>query len=194
VNEQRGVLRIGNRVTYAWQCHAVVAFSGATIRLLSDSGETTLVALGYLLSAEDFELIGAGRAPKVDPVGLLESLPEAVVEAAREWERHLVEIDTGVVPGSPSGARPRPEYNPDTQTITARCHAKAAELTAAGTKTSLRTVQRMRTRYRDQGLWGLVDTRSVRGRKPTGNVDERVVATRPRVTARRCTVIRPRRC
>jgi hypothetical protein len=48
-------------------------------------------------------------------------------------------------------------------------------LTAAGTKKSLRTVQRMRARYRDQGLWGLVDERSARGSTPTGNVDERVV-------------------
>ena len=117
----------------------------------------------------------AQRAPKVDRLGLLESLPEAVVEAVREWERHLVEVDTGVVPGSPAGARPRPEYDPDTQTVTACCRAKAAELTAAGTKTSFRTVQRMRARYRDQGLWGLVDARSARGRKSTGNVDERAV-------------------
>ena len=175
MSEQRSVLRIGDRVVYAGQCHTVVAFCGATIRLLSDAGETTLVALGYLLSAQDFELIGAGRAPKVDRLGLLESLPEAVVEAAREWERHLVEVDTGVVPGAPAGARPRPEYDPDTQTVTARCRAKAAELTAAGTKTSFRTVQRMRARYRDQGVWGLVDARSARGRTPTGNVDERVV-------------------
>lgn len=49
--------------------HTVVAFCGATIRLLSDAGETTLGALGYLLSAQDFELIGAGRVPKVDRVG-----------------------------------------------------------------------------------------------------------------------------
>jgi xanthine/CO dehydrogenase XdhC/CoxF family maturation factor len=59
--------------------------------------------------------------------------------------------------------------------VTARCRAKAAELTAAGTKTSFRTVQRMRARYRDQGVWGLVDARSARGSTPTGNVDERVV-------------------
>jgi len=41
---------------------------------------------------------------------------------------------------------------PDIHTVTARCRAKAAELTATGTKTSFRTVQRMRARYRDLGL------------------------------------------
>jgi len=175
VNGQRSVLRIGDRVAFAGQCHTLVAFSGATIRLLSDVGETTVIGLGYLLSAQDFELIGAGRAQRVDRLGLLESLPEAVVQAAREWERHLVEVEIGVLPGAPVGTVPRPEYDPDTQTVTARCRAKAAELTAAGTKTSLRTVERMRARYRDQGVWGLVDTRSARGSTPTGNVDERVV-------------------
>src|SRR5574337_699346 len=79
------------------QCHTVVAFCGATIRLLSDAGETTVVALGYLLSAPDFELIGAGRAPRVDRLGLLESLPEAVVQGDQSGES--VEIVVGdVVP------------------------------------------------------------------------------------------------
>ena len=79
MNGERSVLRIGDRVVYAGQCHMVVALCGATIRLLSDAGETTVVALGYLLSAPDFELIGAGGAPKVERLGLLESLPAAVV-------------------------------------------------------------------------------------------------------------------
>lgn len=175
MNEQHRVLRIGDRVIYLGQCHTVVGFTGATIRLLADSGESMLVGLGYLLSAEDFELIGAGQAPAVDPVGLLDSLPKAVVDAAREWERHLIEVDTGVAADSLAGTRPRPEYDPDTQTVAARCRAKAAELTAAGNKTSFRTVERMRARYRDQGLWGLVDSRSARGRTLTGNVDARVV-------------------
>ncbi|MGW3472000.1 hypothetical protein ACWDKQ_26835 [Saccharopolyspora sp. NPDC000995] len=34
----------------------------------------------------------------------------------------------------------------------------------------------MRRRYRDQGIWGLVDARYMRKAKPTGNVDARVVA------------------
>ena len=43
--------------------------------------------------------------PRVDRFWLLESLPEAVVAVARSWERHLVEVDTGVVPGAPKGTR-----------------------------------------------------------------------------------------
>jgi hypothetical protein len=176
MNSDRSVLRVDDRVIFAGTCHTVVAFTGTTLRLLSDSGETTMVALGYLLAADDFELIGAAAVtPKVDPVGLLDSLPDHVLVVAREWERHLVEIDTGLPPDAPQDARPRPAYDPATQTVTARCRAKAAELTAAGSKTSFRTVERMRARYRDQGLWGLVDTRYTRSSGLAGGVDERVV-------------------
>ncbi len=153
-----------------------MAISGTVIRLLSAAGQTTVVALGYLLAAEDFELVGAAPAPKVDPLGLLETLPEKVVQAARTWERHLIEVDTGVAPDAPKGTRPRPEYDPVTHSLAARQRAKAVELTAAGTRTSVRTVERMRQRYREQGLWGLVDTRYARAVKPAGNVDARVVA------------------
>lgn len=156
------MLRVGDRVVFAGGAHTVVAISGTVIRLLSAAGQTTVVALGYLLAAEDFELVGAAPAPKVDPLGLLETLPEKVVQAARTWERHLIEVDTGVAPDAPEGTLPRPEYDPVTHSLAARQRAKAVELTAAGTRTSVRTVERMRQRYREQGLWGLVDTRYAR--------------------------------
>ncbi len=70
------MLRVGDRVVFAGGAHTVVAISGTVIRLLSAAGQTTVVALGYLLAAEDFELVGTAPAPKVDPLGLLETLPE----------------------------------------------------------------------------------------------------------------------
>lgn len=176
MNGRPGVLGIGDRVVYAGESHTVVALSGTMIRLLADSGRSTVVALGYLLAAEDFELIGAApAAPKIDPMGLFAALPGHVVEAAREWERHLVEIETGLPPDAKPGARPRPEYDPVTSSVAAREKAKAAELTAAGRKTSVRTVQRMRSRYRGQGLWGLVDNRQTGMARRAGAADERVV-------------------
>jgi len=170
------VLRVGDRVVFGGGAHTVVAISGATIRLLSSAGATTVVALPYLLAAEDFELVGAAPAPKVAPHSLLEALPEQVVAAARSWQQHLVEIETGLPPGSPPDAVPRPEYDPASCSLAARERAKAAELTAAGVATSARTVQRMRRRYHEQGLWGLVDARYARKATPMGYVDTRVVA------------------
>ena len=169
--ERAGVLRVGDRVVFAGAERSVVALSGSLVRLTADSGEVTVVAMAHLAGAPDFAVIGAGPSARVSPEGLLESLPAKVVEAAREWERHLTEMETGLPLGAAPGTRPRPEYDPVATSLTERARAKAAE-TGAG----LRTVQRMRRRYLDQGLWGLVDTRHAKRARPTGRVDPRVVA------------------
>ena len=169
--ERAGVLRAGDRVVFAGAERAVVALSGSLVRLMADSGEVTVVAMAYLAGAPDFAVIGAGPAARVSPEGLLESLPAKVAEAAREWERHLTEVETGLPLGAAPGTVPRPEYDPVATSLLQREKAKAAELGAG-----LRTVERMRRRYLDQGLWGLVGTRHARRARPTGRVDPRVVA------------------
>jgi len=158
-------------VVFAGAERSVVALSGSLVRLMADSGETTVVAMAYLASAPDFAVVGAGPTARISPEGLLESLPAKVAGAAREWERHLTEMETGLPLGAAPGTRPRPEYDPVATSLSERARAKAAELGAG-----LRTVQRMRRRYLDQGLWGLVDTRHARRARPTGRVDPRVVA------------------
>ena len=81
-------------------------------------------------------------------------------------------METGLPLGAAPGTRPRPEYDPVATSLFEREKAKAAELGAG-----LRTVQRMRRRYLDQGLWGLVDTRHAKRARPTGNArPEGVVA------------------
>jgi hypothetical protein len=145
--ERPGVLSVGDQVVFGAAVHTVVAISGTMIRLLSDAGQASVVALPFLLSAEDFELVGSARAaPKIEPWGLLDTLPEDVLVAAKDWERHVVEVETGLPPDAPAGTEPRPGYDPVTWSLAAREEAKAAELTAAGRKTSARTVQRMRRR------------------------------------------------
>ena len=182
--ERPGVLSVGDQVVFDGTVHTVVAISGTTIRLLSEAGQASVVALPFLLSAEDFELVGSGpAAPMIEPRALLDALPDVVLAAAKDWERHVVEVETGVPPDAPTGIGPRPGYDPVTQSMAAREKVKAAELSAAGRQTSARTVQRMRRRYREQGLWGLVDSRYVRMLGPTGQVDPRVVAAATVVVA-----------
>jgi hypothetical protein len=137
-----------DRVVFAGAEWSVVALSGSLIRLMADSGEVTVVAMAYLSAAPDFAVIGAGPSAKVSPEGLLGSLPRRVADAARKWERHLTEMETGLPPGAAPGTAPRPEYDPVATSLLQREKAKAAELGAG-----LRTVQRMRRRYLDQGLW-----------------------------------------
>jgi hypothetical protein len=87
VGERPRVLRIGDRVVFSGAEHAVVALSASSVRLLAASGETTVVAMPYLLAAPDFAVVRAGPRARLSPLGLLESLPAEVAEAARAWER-----------------------------------------------------------------------------------------------------------
>jgi hypothetical protein len=171
VAERPGIVRVGDRVVFSGAEYSVVALSGSLVRLVAASGETAAVAMAYLAGAPDFAVVGSGPRARVTPSGLLDALPEKVAAAAREWERHLAEVETGLPPGAEPGTAPEPEFDPLARTLTERAQAKADELGV-----TLRTVQRMLRRYRDQGLWGLVDTRHARRARPTGNVDPRVVA------------------
>lgn len=165
------VLRPGDRVHFDGGEHQVIALAGTSVRLRADDGTEQVVLAGYLLASPEFAVIGGEPAPAVEPFGLADRLPAGVLEAAREWERQVVEVETGLPPNPPPGTVPRPGYDPAATTMRQREQAKAAELGV-----SLRTVQIRRARYARQGLWGLVDQRAARGSEATGRVDARLVA------------------
>lgn len=166
-----GVLCPGDRVVFDGGEHQVLGLVGTSVRLRSDEGVEQVVLASHLLACPDFELVDHDEPVGVEPFGLLEGLPADVVDAAREWERHVVEVETGLPPAAEPGAVPRDGFDPALTTVTDRDAVKAAELGV-----SVRTVQTRRARYARQGLWGLVDQRSTREWTVTGRVDTRVVA------------------
>ena len=127
--------------------------------------------VAYLMASPEFAVIDGAPTPSVEPFGLMDGLPVKALEQAREWERHIVEVETGLPPGALPGATPRAGFDPASTTIAERDQAKAAELGV-----SLRTVKTRRARYTQQGLWGLVDQRAVRLSAATGRTDARLVA------------------
>ncbi|WP_258527971.1 TnsA-like heteromeric transposase endonuclease subunit [Streptomyces sp. NBRC 110611] len=165
------VLRPGDWVTFNGDEHQVVALAGTAVRLRSAGGAESVVLASYLMAAPDFVVTGAEPLPEMEPSGLLETLPEPTRAAAERWQRHVVEVDTGLLPGAEPGTPPREEYDPATRSLTERMQAKAAELGV-----SLRTVEGKRSRYVKQGLWGLVDQRATRRWEATGRADARLVA------------------
>ncbi|MGV4926885.1 Mu transposase C-terminal domain-containing protein (plasmid) [Streptomyces sp. BHT-5-2] len=165
------VLRPGDWVTFDGGEHQVVALAGTAVRLRSAAGAESVVLASYLMAAPDFAVTGAEPLPEMEPFGLLETLPEPARAAAVEWQRHVVEVETGLPPGAEPGTPARPEYDLVSRTVVERAQAKADELGV-----SLRTVMDKRSRYARQGLWGLVDQRLVRVREATGRADARVVA------------------
>ncbi|MFD5463069.1 Mu transposase C-terminal domain-containing protein [Kitasatospora sp. NPDC127059] len=166
-------LTVGDEVRWDGRTWNVAVLEGASARLLeAGTGAVAAVSLPHLVTDPGFEVVGADR-PVVAPLALLDALPDHVRDQALAWERHVREVESGIT--EPGGEAPRPQYDPATRTMAQREAAKAAELTGAGVPTSVATVRRMRARYRERGVWGLVDQRTTRPRSPVGRADPRVV-------------------
>lgn len=174
----QAVLQVGDWVHVDGQDHQVVALSGTAVRLRSASGTVSVVLASFLLTAADFALVdtAAPTPARVEPLGLLEGLPDDVVARARLWERHLVEVITGRAPDAAPDSAPRPGYDPQTTSVQRRDEVKAKELTQLGQQVSTRTVQRLRLRYTAEGLRGLIDQRALRATGVVSRADERLVA------------------
>jgi putative transposase len=172
------VLRPGDTLRLGGATHTVAGCDSATVRLADVTGAVTEVPTAGLLADPSLELVTASRVPMTSQPAL-ERLPAETMETARWWERHLIEVITGVPPGSPPGTRPRPDYDPARRSLRQRELAKHEELTRAGHRVGLSTLKRLRARYEREGLWGVTDHRAARHTAPAGSVDPRVVeATR----------------
>lgn len=172
------VLRTGDWVSFDDTDHQVVALSGTSVRLRSSDGSETVVLASYLMASPGFAVTGADPLPELEPSGLLSTVPASVLAAAQEWERHVVEVETGLPSDAATGSTPRPEYDPATRSLAERDAAKAAELGVG-----IRTVQGRRYAYARQGLWGLVDQRTTRLADTTGRADARLVTIIEEVVA-----------
>ncbi len=111
------VLRPGDRVRYDGADHVVVALAGTAVRLRSQDGSERAVLAGHLMAWPEFEVAGGGRLPEIEPSGLLEGVPARVLERAREWERHVVQVRTGLPPDALARAVPRPGFDPAATTV-----------------------------------------------------------------------------
>ena len=170
------MVAVGDQVVVDGVARVVVGLTGTTVRLASADGEVLTTTLVALLSAGDVVVAEAGSADRPRVAVGLEGLPEDALAAASWWERHIVEVLYGLPPDAPAGTRPRPEYDIERSSLTARERAKAAELAVTDRSVSAVTVKRHRQRYEAHGLVGLVDHRVVRRSSAFGRVDPRVVA------------------
>ncbi|WP_443048412.1 integrase [Streptomyces sp. NBC_00053] len=137
----------------------------------------------HLQAAADFAVLGTGARAALGSAALLGHLPEEVAERALWWQRHIVELLTGLPPDAPAGARPRPEYDPAVRSLAERERAKAAELAAMGEEISARTVKRKRQRYEAGGVEAVVDRRLAPHASLLGQADPRLVAAIRQVIA-----------
>jgi hypothetical protein len=170
------VLRVGDRIRFDGVVQTVVGLSGTLVRLADEHGQTSVIRLPHLLTDPSFEPIGQRDPGPLLPAGALSMLPTQTLEEAEWWERHVVEVLTGLPPDAPPDAWPQPPFDPQTRTLRQREQAKAAELAGLGHQgITARTVKRKRLRYQAQGLAGLVDWRDAPRHPVQGRTDPRVL-------------------
>lgn len=167
------VLQVGDEILLDGAAYTVAGLAGSQARLVDVTGVESDVALVELLSAPGFRVVARASAA-LPPQGLLDALPDDVVDHARWWENHIVEVISGVPPEVGLKATPRPEYDPSLRTLRQRELAKVDELAAVGRPVPLSTLQRLRLAYEKRGVWGLIDHRATR--RPGARTDVRVLA------------------
>jgi len=170
-----GKLRLGDRVMFTGRTCTVVGLTGMTIRLADEQGIGMVVDQAQLQTAGDFAVLGAGGRAPLGSATVLEHLPGPVAERALWWQRHIVEILTGLPPDCPAGTSGKPEYDPVSRSLAERERAKAVELAAAGQPATARTVKRKRQRYESGGVLGVVDHRLAPRTSLLGRADPRAV-------------------
>ena len=73
---------------------------------------------------------GSGRPRRRCPPAALDGVPLEAAGKAQRWERHIVEVLTGIPPDAQPGTAARPGYDPAVCSLAQRERAKAAELAA----------------------------------------------------------------
>jgi putative transposase len=170
------VVEVGAEVRYAGSTYTVTGLVSGNVCLADVAGAVSHVPVGRLLADPGFGLVAARpRRAALTSSALLDGVSPEVVRQALWWERHLVEVITGLPPECERGTVARPEYDPTVRSLRQREIAKVAELAGLGQQVALRTLQRARHRYEGKGLWGLVDGRLSRPSTPLGRADTRVV-------------------
>lgn len=89
-----GVVREGDEIRLSSGVFTVATLSGGGARLVDAVGQHVVMPLPELLADPALELVSGSR-PSLCSEEALAGLPEAAVERARWWERHIVEILTG---------------------------------------------------------------------------------------------------
>lgn len=169
-----GMLKVGARVLHDGTIYTVVGLEGLAVRLRSATGKTHLFAVRELVGASDFELIDEDSPADIGELGSadLDNLPLKAKRKAEELREHLNEIITGYRSGNPDKPRrsePKPEYDPESTTLSGRLANKAVELGVSEV-----SLWKSKQRYESSGLYGLVDKRHIRSRTGLDRLDPRL--------------------
>ncbi|MFJ5595715.1 transposase [Streptomyces noursei] len=169
-----GQIRLGEMVSWQKSEYQVVAFQGLAVVLLAPGASVPVEVLhSALVAAPDFAVLDAEGQSVSRP-----ALPDLTVPPTKEqrkqalrWQRHMKELDTGLVPGQ---SAPRPGYDPSATTLAQRYAVKSQELAAAGIDVKPKTLEAMRLKWKGAGENPLVLLEQ-RKRRVGHRTDSRVI-------------------
>ncbi|MFF9397006.1 hypothetical protein [Streptomyces griseoluteus] len=94
--------------------YTVTALSGTTVHLAPAPGSTAppvALVIQLLAAAADFAVLNQTGAPASDgPLptwSMLEGISADSARDTRIWRRHVIEVETGLLPDMPEGSTPR---------------------------------------------------------------------------------------
>ncbi|NEK86952.1 transposase [Blastococcus saxobsidens] len=171
----------GVRLALAGVQHTVLGYDTAegAVRLADENGVLVTLGVEDFVTHPDLHDPAGARAHNA-AAERLSTTDRRLLEARIE---HVREAETGYRSGDPhrpAPGEPRPQYNPETTTLTARRRTKAAELNndlarAAGLDMSYTTIRRISAALNTgMGLDGVVDCRLVRRSHGRHSIDKRV--------------------
>ncbi len=162
-------IEVGRRVELDGEAWRVVRLGTGHVVLLSAAGKMVAFAWEELSRAHLAPVAGdTEEASSAEPFGLevAELVGAQALRRARQIEAAVQELESGSRPGDLAG--PRPEMALD-RPLVSREKLLANELGVG-----VSTLRRYRSRYRDHGLYGLVDHRQVPSSVPLARLDPRI--------------------
>lgn len=166
---------MGQRVLYDGEVYALEGIEGFTVRLRSSKGSLAVLTTRELVGAPDFEVLDHDEQeePNLDTADL-NNLPKATKRKAEEMRVHLHEVITGYPFGSPNAPdhpEPKPDYDPTLTSMRQRIASKASELGVSESK-----LWKLKRRYEESGLYGLIDKRELKAKTVADRLDPRLRA------------------
>jgi len=168
--KQLGPLSIVSYAGHTYKVEALVG-TGVTLRRVDAAlSPPVYIELITLVTDQDYRLHGADTPAKgLEPYeAYFDALPKKVQEEARTLQGHMREMVTGYWSGQSSDVRrnePKHKFDPERTTLSARVQTKAEEL---GLKE--RRMWALYTAYRNQGVYGLVNKKTIPYAAPLANV------------------------
>lgn len=168
-------LEVGTRVRWDGADWRVVAFLGAEVQLENRQKERAILEVRALVESPGFRVLSGDGEP-IDRGNLLQArlagLPKEERQRVEVLEGHIREVLTGYQRGHKALAlagEPRETYDPSVVTQSKRVEEKAKELGIAES-----SVWRYVEKYREEGVFGLVDGRTAGLRGDFPKVDARL--------------------